>query len=195
MQLQVSQAQVDSGWKREVERRLGRKVAECYQCGKCTAGCPVSYEMFHPIHAMMRLAQLGRKDEALRSRSQWVCAACEACSTRCPKDVDPARLMTVLREMAQEEGTVNANEIDIYDFHQSFLSSVRRFGRVYEMGLIASYKMKRPIKRGPQDMLTGMRMVRRGKPSFFPHKIQNVAAIRRIYEKTRLQRDTDRKAD
>jgi hypothetical protein len=44
-------------------------------------------------------------------------------------------------------------------------------------------------------MLTGMRMVRRGKPSFFPHKIQNVAAIRRIYEKTRLQRDTDRKAD
>jgi heterodisulfide reductase subunit C len=195
MQLQVSQAQVDSGWKREVERRLGRKVAECYQCGKCTAGCPVSYEMFHPIHAMMRLAQLGRKDEALRSRSQWVCAACEACSTRCPKDVDPARLMTVLREMAQEEGTVNANEIDIYDFHQSFLSSVRRFGRVYEMGLIASYKMKRPIKRGPQDMLTGIRMVRRGKPSFFPHKIQNVAAIRRIYEKTRLQRDTDRKAD
>jgi len=195
MQFQLSAAQVDCGWKREVERRLGRKAADCYQCGKCSAGCPVAYEMFHPVHAMVRLVQLGRKDEALRSRSQWVCVACEACSTRCPKDVDPARLMTILREMAQEHGTVNANEVDIYDFHQSFLSSVRMFGRVYEMGLVAFYKLKRPIRRGPQDILTGLRMMRRGKPGLLPHKIQNVAAIRRIYEKTRLQKHTDRTPD
>jgi len=187
MQLQISHAQLSSDWKREVERRLGRKVADCYQCGKCTAGCPANFEMFQPVHSMMRLAQLGRKDDALRSRSQWVCVACEACSTRCPKDVDPARLMTVLREMAQEEGCVNANESDIYDFHMSFLSSVRRFGRVYEMGLVAAYKLKSPIKRGPQDLLTALKMARRGKPGLLPHRIQNVAAIRRIYEKTRLQ--------
>ena len=191
MRLQLSSAQVGSEWKREVSRRLGHDVSECYQCGKCTAGCPVAYEMFHPIHAMMRLAQLGRKDEALASRSQWVCVACEACSTRCPKDVDPARLMTVLREMSQEEGTVNANEVDIYDFHQSFLDMVRRFGRVYEMGLVASYKLKAPLRRGTQDVLTGLRMMRRGKPGFFPHKIQNVAAIRRIYQRTQLQKRSD----
>ena len=191
MRLQLSSAQVGSEWKREVSRRLGHDVSECYQCGKCTAGCPVAYEMFHPIHAMMRLVQLGRKDEALASRSQWVCVACEACSTRCPKDVDPARLMTVLREMSQEEGTVNANEIDIYDFHQSFLAMIRRFGRVYEMGLVASYKLKAPLRRGTQDVLTGLRMMRRGKPGFFPHKIQNVAAIRRIYQRTQLQKRSD----
>ena len=191
MRLQLSSAQVGSEWKQEVSRRLGHDVSECYQCGKCTAGCPVAYEMFHPIHAMMRLVQLGRKDEALASRSQWVCVACEACSTRCPKDVDPARLMTVLREMSQEEGTVNANEIDIYDFHQSFLAMIRRFGRVYEMGLVASYKLKAPLRRGMQDVLTGLRMMRRGKPGFFPHKIQNVAAIRRIYQRTQLQKRSD----
>ena len=193
MQLQVTPAQVDSEWKREVERRLGRQVSACYQCGKCTAGCPVAYEMFYPVHAMVRLVQLGRKDDALRSRSQWVCVACETCSTRCPKDVDPARLMTILREMAQEEGCVNAEEVDIYDFHQSFLASLRRFGRVYELGLVASYKMKRPIKRGPQDVLTGMQMMRRGKPGLLPHRIQNVAAIRRIFERTALKqkRKTD----
>ena len=191
MRLQLSSAQVGSGWKQEVSRRLGHDVSECYQCGKCTAGCPVAYEMFHPIHAMMRLVQLGRKDEALASRSQWVCVACEACSTRCPKDVDPARLMTVLREMSQEEGTVNANEVDIYDFHQSFLDMIRRFGRVYEMGLVASYKLKAPLRRGTQDVLTGLRMMRRGKPGFFPHKIQNVAAIRRIYQRTQLQKRSD----
>ena len=188
MQLRVTAAQVDSEWKREVERRLGRQVSACYQCGKCTAGCPVAYEMFYPVHAMVRLVQLGRKDDALRSRSQWVCVACETCSTRCPKDVDPARLMTILREMAQEEGCVNAEEVDIYDFHQSFLASLRRFGRVYELGLVASYKMKRPIKRGPQDVLTGMQMMRRGKPGLLPHRIQNVAAIRRIFERTALKR-------
>ena len=193
MQLRVTAAQVDSEWKREVERRLGREVSACYQCGKCTAGCPVAYEMFYPVHAMVRLVQLGRKDDALRSRSQWVCVACETCSTRCPKDVDPARLMTILREMAQEEGCVNAEEVDIYDFHQSFLASLRRFGRVYELGLVASYKMKRPIKRGPQDVLTGMQMMRRGKPGLLPHRIQNVAAIRRIFERTALKqkRKTD----
>ncbi len=188
MQLRVTAAQVDSEWKREVERRLGREVSACYQCGKCTAGCPVAYEMFYPVHAMVRLVQLGRKDDALRSRSQWVCVACETCSTRCPKDVDPARLMTILREMAQEEGCVNAEEVDIYDFHQSFLASLRRFGRVYELGLVASYKMKRPIKRGPQDVLTGMQMMRRGKPGLVPHRIENLAAIRRIFERTALKR-------
>jgi heterodisulfide reductase subunit C len=195
MRLELSRAQVDSEWKREVERRLGRKAADCYQCGKCSAGCPVAYEMFHPVHAMVRLVQLGRKDDALRSRSQWVCVACEACSTRCPKDVDPARVMTILREMAQEYGCVNANEVDIYDFHQSFLSSVRQFGRVYELGLVASYKLKRPLKRGPQDLLTGLRMRRRGKPGLLPHKIENVAAIRRIFERTRLAQHPDRKPD
>jgi heterodisulfide reductase subunit C len=195
MRLELSRGQVDSDWKREVERRLGRKAAECYQCGKCSAGCPVAYEMFQPVHAMVRLVQLGRMDEALRSRSQWVCVACETCSARCPKDVNPARVMTILREMAQEHGTVNANEIDIYDFHQSFLSSVKRFGRVYELGLVAFYKMKRPIKRGPQDMLTGLRMMRRGKPGLLPHKIQNIAAVRRIFERTRLAQSTGRKSD
>jgi heterodisulfide reductase subunit C len=195
MRLQLTSAQVDSDWKREVERRLGRSVAECYQCGKCTAGCPTAYEMFHPIHAMMRLVQLGRKDEALASRSQWVCVACEACSTRCPKDVEPARLMTVLREMAQEQGTVNENELDVYDFHKSFLDMVRRFGRVYEMGLVASYKMKAPLHRGTQDVITGFRMFKRGKPGLLPHKVQNLAAIRRIYEKTQLQQQGDEATD
>ena len=188
MRLELTTQKVNSEWKREVEKRLGHSVAECYQCGKCTAGCPVAYEMFHPIHAMVRLVQLGRRDEALASRSQWVCVACEACSTRCPKDVDPARLMTVLREMSQEEGTVNANEIDIYDFHKSFLWTIYRFGRAYELGLVASYKLKSPLRRGTQDMLTGLRMMKRGKPGLLPHRIQNVAAIRRMYEKTRLQR-------
>ncbi len=194
MRVELSRAQVNGAWKREVERRLGRKVAECYQCGKCSAGCPTAYEMYHPVHAMVRLVQLGRKDEALRSRSQWVCVACEACSTRCPKDVDPARLMTILREMAQEEGCVNANESDIYDFHQSFLTSLRMFGRVYEMGLVAHYKLKSPIKRGFQDLVTGLQMMRRGKPGLVPHRIQNLPAIRRIYERTKLPRrrsDTD----
>ncbi|NQT88737.1 4Fe-4S dicluster domain-containing protein [bacterium] len=195
MRVEISRSQVTSEWKHAVEERLGRKVAECYQCGKCSAGCPTAYEMFHPIHAMVRLVQLGRKDEALASRSQWVCVGCEACTTRCPKDVEPARLMTVLREMAQEEGAVSADEVDIYDFHQSFLGSVKMFGRVYEMGLVASYKLKSPLRRGPQDVLTAFRMMKRGKPGILPHKIQNIKAVRRIYEKTQLQKNAHGKPE
>ena len=130
----------------EVQRELGTAergvptARECYQCGKCTAGCPVAYEMDIPPHQIMRAVQLGMRDAALSSHTIWVCAACETCSARCPQDADPAGVMDALRRIAFAEG-VKSPEPDVPLFHRLFLGTVQQFGRVFEAGMIGLYNV------------------------------------------------------
>ena len=74
---------IDSDLLREVERRSGTPVSACYQCHKCTTGCPVGPEMDLLPSQIMRMIYLGAEPELLESRSIWLCASCEACTTRC----------------------------------------------------------------------------------------------------------------
>src|SRR5208282_717492 len=74
------------------------QVADCYQCGKCTAGCPVAMHMDVAPNQVVRLVQLGEWEKALQSRAIWECVGCQTCSTRCPKEVDCAGVMDALRE-------------------------------------------------------------------------------------------------
>ncbi|NIQ78825.1 MAG: heterodisulfide reductase subunit C, partial [Anaerolineae bacterium] len=85
---------------REVEQKGARNVSACYQCGKCTAGCPVAYEMDYTPNQIIRGVQLGMREMVLSSRAIWLCAACETCSTRCPQEADPAAVMDALRHIA-----------------------------------------------------------------------------------------------
>jgi heterodisulfide reductase subunit C len=130
----------------EVQGELGTAergvptASECYQCGKCTAGCPVAYEMEIPPHQMMRAVQLGMRDAALSSRTIWICAACETCSARCPQDADPAGVMDALRRIAFAEG-IKSPEPDVPLFHRLFLGTVQQFGRVFEAGMIGLYNV------------------------------------------------------
>lgn len=75
----------------------GENVAECYQCGKCTAACPVNQAMDILPHQVLRLLQLGLVDEVMNSKTIWVCASCFTCAGRCPRDVDLANVMEAVR--------------------------------------------------------------------------------------------------
>ena len=66
----------------EVERRSGAQVSACYQCHKCSTGCPIAPEMDYLSSQIMRLIHLGAEDEILRSNAIWLCASCETCTTR-----------------------------------------------------------------------------------------------------------------
>ena len=68
----------------QVEEMSAQRVADCYQCGKCTAGCPTAFAMDYPPNQIIRGIQLGMRDAVLSSKAIWVCAACETCTTRCP---------------------------------------------------------------------------------------------------------------
>ena len=82
----------------------GEDVRACYQCGKCTAGCPLAPAMDLMPNQILRLLQVGEYDEALKSRTIWQCASCLTCAARCPKSVDPARVMDALRTILMRKG-------------------------------------------------------------------------------------------
>lgn len=156
----------DPGFQAEVARASGQLLQSCYQCGNCTAGCVYTPDYDYPVHQVMRLVQLGLKERALSCRSLWLCATCQACTTRCPNDIDVARVMDVLRHMARRAGF--APEPGVKTFTDGFLASVAKHGRVFEAGLAAAFALKsgKPM----QDASLGLPMLLRGKLSLSPHE-------------------------
>jgi len=91
----------------EIKAISGEDVRACYQCGKCTAGCPLASAMDLMPNQILRLLQLGEYEQVLKSRTIWQCASCLTCAARCPKEVDPARVMDALRTILMRQGVVH----------------------------------------------------------------------------------------
>ncbi len=163
-----------------VERDSGEAISRCYQCRKCTNGCPLTFAMDLMPNQMMRAVQLGLKDEALSSKTIWICAACQTCTTRCPNDIDIAHLMDSLRQLSRREG-VAAAEPGVVKFHQAFLDSIRRHGRVFELGMVMRYKLASGDLFG--DSKLAWEMLKRGKLKFLPHGIRGKGEVRKLYDK------------
>ena len=87
----------------QVDALAHTKVRDCYQCGKCSAGCPMAEKMDVLPNQLLRLVQLGKIDKAAASEAIWLCVSCLTCSTRCPKSVDCAGVMDALRQIALEK--------------------------------------------------------------------------------------------
>lgn len=121
-----------------ISEMIGQNIDGCYQCGKCTAGCPVAYLMDFSPQEMMRLVQLGQEQKALASHTIWLCASCETCTSRCPKNIDVVAVMDALRVLAFRRGQTGA-EKEITLFHKLFLRVVGRFGRVNDLQLMGRY--------------------------------------------------------
>ena len=116
-------------------------AAECFQCRKCTNGCPASFAMDLFPDQIIRLAILGQTAEVLQSRTIWVCASCETCSTRCPNGVRIAELMDYFKELAVRAG-VRPAQPTVKALHQTFLENLKLTGRIFEGGLLPAYWMK-----------------------------------------------------
>ena len=127
--------------RKKIEELSGQKISACFQCEKCTNGCPVTFAMDVVPHRLMHMLQLGLLDEALRSDTIWVCASCETCTTRCPNDIDIAHVMDTLRQLSQKEGIKTAQK-SAPIFHSAFLSSLRRHGRVHEPEMAVVYTLR-----------------------------------------------------
>ncbi|HMK37414.1 MAG TPA: 4Fe-4S dicluster domain-containing protein, partial [Desulfomonilaceae bacterium] len=67
---------------------LASVINQCFQCGKCSAGCPVASEMDLMPHQLVRLAVLGNVDRIVQSKSIWLCLTCHTCGARCPNGID-----------------------------------------------------------------------------------------------------------
>lgn len=164
----------------EIEELTGINVLKCYQCGKCSAGCPVRIFMKVSPNKVVRLVQLGFDEEALRSETMWICAGCLTCSTRCPQNFDLARFMDALKEIAIKRGIISRK--DILKFHKAFLKQVEANGKAFEFGLIRDYKLS--TFNLFQDMDLAPEMFFKGKIKLFPHKLKNRDIIKKVFDRT-----------
>ncbi len=163
----------------EVDAMAATHVEACYQCGKCSGGCPLSFAMDYQPRQVMRLVQLGLADEALASKTIWVCATCFMCTSRCPRDIDLAGVMDALRVMAHRRG-VRPGDRNVGVFHRAFLSSIRRYGRSHELGLMIGYKLG--TMRLTEDLPLGAKMLAKGKLAILPELAKGRKEIAAIFD-------------
>ncbi len=162
-----------------VAERTGVRVQDCYQCGKCSAGCPVASFADLTPRQVMRAVQLGQKDLVLQSKQIWLCASCQTCSARCPMEIDIAHVMDSLRQMAWAEG-VRPAEQEVALGQRLLLEWVKWLGRLYEVGLVGGLNVV-TLKPFANVFDVGLPMIVRGKLSLLPPRAGG-GAVKRIFD-------------
>jgi heterodisulfide reductase subunit C len=126
---------------REVAEATGQTAFKCYQCGKCSAGCPMAGQGDILAHQVFRLLQLN--DPAVfRVLQPWLCVSCQTCMTRCPQGLDLSKVMDYLRSEAIRRGTVPASAREIATFNAVFMDRVAAKGRLNEAELGGHYNLR-----------------------------------------------------
>jgi len=99
MRINISRKKIRDTFVEKVQELSGQNLLACYQCGKCSAGCPAVSGMDILPNQIIRFAQLGLKDELLASKAIWICASCLTCNARCPKGINIAEVIEALRQI------------------------------------------------------------------------------------------------
>ena len=98
----------------EIIRRSGVNPLKCMRCGKCSATCPAYDEMEYHPHQFVYMVETGDIEPLLNSESLYKCLTCFACVDRCPRSVEPAKLVEAVRLAAirrQGENHMTANDV------------------------------------------------------------------------------------
>lgn len=171
----------------EVEARSGQNLKLCYQCLKCSVGCPMSPYMDYKINSLIRMIQYGEKEKLLSSHTIWLCVSCMTCGVRCPNEIDIGAIIDALKEMSVEEGLAYKAEKKIVVFHEEFVRSVKMWGRLHEMTFYIPFMLRTLNKTKIPDLLSTIRsavlLLSRFKLPFIPKKIKSFKEIKNLYEK------------
>ncbi len=165
---------------KRVEAISGVDLNACYQCKKCASGCPISDKVQSSPAEIIRQLHLGAGDELLDSEIIWACTSCETCTNRCPMGIDGAAIMDALRKISLEK---KAGKGNVSLFNWAFLKSVQLFGRSYEIGMIAAYKLG--SRTFMQDTGKFPTMLRKSKLALLPPRGADRSTVRRIFRKTK----------
>ncbi len=147
-----------------VRSRIGENVNRCWQCVKCTSGCPLADQFDMTPNQVMRALQLNDAS-VLTCRTIWLCASCHTCATRCPRDIDVTAVMDTLRIEAQRRGVAPAIP-EIPAFQAIFMRLVGFFGRLPEGLLMGAFNIARG--KFTQDLGLGWQLFRRGRLKLIP---------------------------
>ncbi len=171
---------VGGGLAREVKTRSGASPMSCFQCAKCSSGCPVASRTDVKPHELVRLVQMDQRRAVLGSRCIWECTSCQTCVTRCPQGVDIPAMNDALRALSLAAGMV-APGTAVPVFNQVFLKNVRERGRVHEMGLMVEFKLR--TLRLFADAGKAPMMIARGKLSLFGPRVRGKAQRKAMFRR------------
>jgi heterodisulfide reductase subunit C len=180
---------------KEVMDRSGQNLLACYQCRRCAAGCPVGEETGVTPDRLIRMIIFEEREEALNNLLIWKCVACYTCGTRCPNNIQTARINETLKQISKESH-IDPLLPKVSAFHDAFLKSTSHFGRVNELEFIGLYEMKntaRELKYGggwkavasemKSQAKLGISMMKKKRIHFRFRKIRRLSEIKRLYKR------------
>jgi len=92
----------------------GAEVRKCMKCGKCSATCPSYDEMEYHPHQFVAMVNEGNIEKLMESESIYKCLTCFACVERCPRGVEPAKVVEAVRlEVIRQQGKNRLKQDDI----------------------------------------------------------------------------------
>ena len=185
MDLEAPIKKIDEAFLREIDPDGRMNLRACLQCGRCSSGCAMRLETDILPHQLNRLVAMGTADRLLASRAIWTCASCHTCVSRCPMKVDTPALIDRLREIsAQRQGDSDTERVRV--FNRAMLGSMRRFGRVYELGLMGEYKLR--TRDFFSDVAKFPAMLLKGKMRLLPPITGGRRAVASIFKRVRARR-------
>src|SRR4030042_1221725 len=180
MTIRIKKQLSDDSLIRIVEKKADVSLNKCYQCKKCSVGCPVAGQTESPPSEIIRRLQLGAGEELLQTGLIWTCLSCETCYARCPNEINFAGVIDALRSIALDKGVPKPKGNPPL-FNRLFLDTVKRFGRAYDLQMIALYKIRTGNIR--QDTEKFPTMVKKGKMALLPSLGADRRKIRRIFRR------------
>ena len=157
-----------------IRKETGENVFLCYQCQKCSSGCPVEEHFDLAPNQLMRAIQFGQKEMVLHSTTIWLCAMCETCATRCPHDINITKIMDALKIMARNEG-IAPKVPSVSLFYEAALRGINWFGRMYEAGLMGEIYLRQMMSGQlnyqqiwKNDLPLALKMFKAGKLKLLP---------------------------
>ncbi len=119
---------IDPNFKYEITKESGgENFLLCFQCGTCTASCPVqSVDESYNARRIIRMALLGLREEVLQSEFIWLCSTCYTCYERCPKDVKVTEVMNAIKNIAVREGYIHPS-------YRAQVELLKKHGRLIEI--------------------------------------------------------------
>ena len=136
----IKTTDIDPKFKYEISKISGaEKVMLCFQCGTCTADCPIArFDDFYRPRKLIRMVQLGLKDRLLSNEVIWLCSTCFTCIDHCPQDVGIASIVRALRNLTVKEGEMPV-------VYKELASNVRKTGYAY---MIPGLRLRNREKQG-----------------------------------------------
>ncbi len=161
----------------------GEQARLCAQCGMCSASCPSIELMDYSPRKLIALLRAGRADKVLASSSIWVCASCYLCTVRCPREINFPELMHALSRLALRHGYAD-KAFRTRTMYSLFVDSVKRNGRVHELGLISRFYLRTNLYSRIgfliMSLLMSLRMLRRERIVLRPSRIRDIDQLQAI---------------